>query len=95
MASDRRTAGDAPAAVERRVLRLMGGADYLGPEFSGDAYRLKFVKDGRVDPGRCRAATGRIKGQFRADTASRAHGHLDASPQLSCREIGRSAISAR
>ena len=27
---------------------FMGGADYLGPEFNGDTYRLKFIKDGRV-----------------------------------------------
>ena len=38
--------------IERRVMPFMGGADYLGPEFNGDTYRLKFVKDGRVDLGR-------------------------------------------
>ena len=27
---------------------FMGGADYLGPEFMGDTYRLKFMRDGRV-----------------------------------------------
>ena len=26
----------------------MGGADYLGPEINGDAYRFKFIQDGRV-----------------------------------------------
>ena len=26
----------------------MGGADYLGPEFNGDTYRLKFMQNGRV-----------------------------------------------
>ena len=34
--------------IERRVMPFMGGADYLGPEFNGSTYRLKFVKDGRV-----------------------------------------------
>ena len=27
---------------------LMPGADYLGPEFNGTTYRLKFMKNGRV-----------------------------------------------
>jgi hypothetical protein len=26
----------------------MGGADYLGPELNGDAYRFKFIQNGRV-----------------------------------------------
>ena len=34
--------------LERRVLPSMGGADYLGPEINGDAYRLKFIQNGRV-----------------------------------------------
>lgn len=34
--------------LERRVLPSMGGADYLGPEINGDAYRFKFIQDGRV-----------------------------------------------
>ena len=34
--------------LERRVMPLMGGADYLGPEFNGDTYRLKFMQNGRV-----------------------------------------------
>lgn len=34
--------------IERRVMPFMGGADYLGPEFNGRTYRLKFMKDGRV-----------------------------------------------
>ena len=34
--------------LERRVLPSMGGADYLGPELNGDAYRFKFIQDGRV-----------------------------------------------
>lgn len=47
--------------IERRVVPLMGGADYLGPEFDGDTYRLKFVKNGRVIWVDVDAATGRIK----------------------------------
>ena len=34
--------------LERRVMPLMGGADYLGPELNGDTYRLKFMQNGRV-----------------------------------------------
>ena len=34
--------------LERRVIPLMGGADYLGPELNGDTYRLKFMENGRV-----------------------------------------------
>jgi len=51
--------------IERRVMPFMGGADYLGPEFNGDTYRLKFVKDGRVIWVDVDAATGRIKGRSR------------------------------
>ena len=51
--------------IERRVMPFMGGADYLGPEFNGDTYRLKFVKDGRVILVDVDAATGRIKGRSR------------------------------
>jgi hypothetical protein len=49
--------------IERRVMPFMGGADYLGPEFNGDTYRLKFVKNGRVIWVDVDAATGRIKGR--------------------------------
>ena len=52
-------------SIERRVMPFMGGADYLGPEFNGDTYRLKFVKDGRVIWVDVDAATGRIKGKYR------------------------------
>ena len=31
--------------IERRVMPFMEGADYLGPEFRGDKYRLKFMRD--------------------------------------------------
>ncbi|MGN6848715.1 MAG: hypothetical protein ACTHJK_04430 [Sphingomicrobium sp.] len=34
--------------LERRVMPLMGGADYLGPELNGDTYRFKFMQDGHV-----------------------------------------------
>ena len=34
--------------LERRVMPMMGGADYLGPELQGDAYRFKFMQNGRV-----------------------------------------------
>lgn len=34
--------------LERRVMPLMGGADYLGPEFNGQTYRMKFIQRGRV-----------------------------------------------
>jgi hypothetical protein len=49
--------------IERRVLPMVDGADYLGPEFNGRTYRLKFVRNGRVfwvdvDP-----ETGRIVGR--------------------------------
>jgi hypothetical protein len=46
--------------IERRVMPLMPGADYLGPEFNGKTYRLKFMKDGRVIWVDVDAATGQI-----------------------------------
>lgn len=46
--------------IERRVVPRMGGADYLGPEFRGDNYRLKFMRNGRVIWVDVDAATGRI-----------------------------------
>ncbi len=49
--------------IERRVMPFMGGADYLGPEFRGDKYRLKFMRDGRVIWVDVDAATGRIIGR--------------------------------
>ncbi|RST31417.1 hypothetical protein HMF7854_11620 [Sphingomonas ginkgonis] len=49
--------------VEQRVIPYMGGADYLGPEFNGSTYRLKFVRDGRVIWVDVDAATGRIVGK--------------------------------
>ena len=49
--------------IEQRVMPFMGGADYLGPEFRGDTYRLKFMRDGRVIWVDVDAATGRIIGR--------------------------------
>lgn len=51
--------------IERRVMPFMGGADYLGPEFRGSTYRLKFVRNGRVIWVDVDAATGRIVGRSR------------------------------
>jgi hypothetical protein len=51
--------------IERRVMPFMGGADYLGPEFNGDRYRLKFVKEGRVIWVDVYAAPGLILGRSR------------------------------
>ena len=34
--------------LERRVMPMMGGADYLGPELNGNNYRFKFMQNGRV-----------------------------------------------
>lgn len=49
--------------IERRVMPFMGGADYLGPEFRGDTYRLKFMRDGRVIWVDVDARNGRIIGR--------------------------------
>jgi hypothetical protein len=49
--------------IERRVMPLLPGAEYLGPEFNGSTYRLKFMKNGRVIWVDVDAATGRIKGR--------------------------------
>ena len=49
--------------IEQRVIPHMGGADYLGPEFRGRNYRLKFMQDGRVIWVDVDAATGRILGK--------------------------------
>jgi hypothetical protein len=46
--------------IERRVMPFMDGADYLGPEFNGQTYRLKFMRGGRVIWVDVDAATGRI-----------------------------------
>jgi hypothetical protein len=46
--------------IESRVMPFMDGADYLGPEFNGETYRLKFMRNGRVIWVDVDAATGRI-----------------------------------
>ena len=49
--------------LERRVVPRMNGADYLGPEFHGETYRLKFMRAGRVIWVDVDAATGQIVGK--------------------------------
>ena len=48
--------------IERRVLPQMRGSEYLGPSYDATAraYRLKFIKDGRVTYVDVDARTGRI-----------------------------------
>ena len=46
--------------LERRVMPMMGGADYLGPELNGDTYRFKFMQNGRVIWVDVDGQTGRI-----------------------------------
>ena len=59
--------------LERRVMPLMGGADYLGPELNGDTYRFKFMQNGRViwvdvdGQGRVIAPVARSLGPIAAD----------------------------
>ena len=49
--------------VMREIGRENGPAEYLGPEFRGDTYRLKFMRGGRVMWVDVDAATGRIVGR--------------------------------
>ncbi len=48
--------------IERRILRGMAGAEYLGPAYDSAAmaYRLKFIRDGRVMFIDVDARTGRV-----------------------------------
>ena len=48
--------------IERRVLPTMRGAEYLGPSYDSTAmaYRLKFIRDGRVIFVDVDARTGRV-----------------------------------
>lgn len=48
--------------IERRVLPSMRGAEYLGPAYDSTAmaYRLKFIRDGRVMFVDVDARTGRV-----------------------------------
>ena len=50
--------------IEQRVMPFMGGAEYLGPEFLGDTYRLKFLdQKGKVIWIDVDARNGRIIGR--------------------------------
>lgn len=53
--------------IERRVLPMMPGMQYLGPEYDAAAmaYRLKFIRDGRVVFVDVDARSGSILGQSR------------------------------
>lgn len=53
--------------IEKHVLPMMAGAQYLGPEYDPLAvvYRLKFIKDGRVVFVDVDARTGEIIRQTR------------------------------
>jgi len=46
--------------IEDRVLPRMRGSTYLGPEFDGGVYRLKFMRSGSVIWVDVDARTGRI-----------------------------------
>lgn len=52
-------------AIERRVLPTMRGSEYLGPSYDSTAraYRLKFIRNGRVTYIDVDARTGRIIGR--------------------------------
>lgn len=53
--------------IERRVLPQMPGSEYLGPAYDSvaRAYRLKFIREGRVSYVDVDARTGRIIGRSR------------------------------
>ena len=51
--------------IERRVVPEMRGFQYLGPEFRGDTYRLKFMRGPHVIWIDVDAATGRIVSKSR------------------------------
>jgi uncharacterized membrane protein YkoI len=53
--------------IERKILPQMNGAEYLGPAYDSTAraYRLKFIRDGRVSFVDVDARTGRIIGRSR------------------------------
>lgn len=53
--------------IERRVLPMMPGMQYLGPEYdpAAMAYRLKFIREGRVVFVDVDARSGGILGQSR------------------------------
>ena len=49
--------------IESRILPRMRGFEYLGPEFGGGSYRLKFMRDGQIVWIDVDARTGRIIGK--------------------------------
>lgn len=53
--------------IERRILPQMRGSEYLGPAYDSTAraYRLKFIRDGRVTYVDVDARSGRIIGRSR------------------------------
>lgn len=53
--------------IERRILPTMQGSEYLGPAYdsSARAYRLKFIRNGRVTYVDVDARTGKIIRQSR------------------------------
>lgn len=53
--------------IERRVLPTKPGMQYLGPEYdpAAMAYRLKFIRDGRVVFVDVDARTGQVMGESR------------------------------
>jgi uncharacterized membrane protein YkoI len=53
--------------IESRVLPQMRGSEYLGPAYDSTAmaYRLKFIRDGRVTYIDVDARTGRVLGVSR------------------------------
>lgn len=53
--------------IERRILPKMQGSEYLGPAYdsTANAYRLKFIRDGRVTYVDVDAKTGKIIRQSR------------------------------
>jgi len=53
--------------IERRILPQMPGSEYLGPAYDSTAraYRLKFIREGRVTYVDVDARTGRIIGRSR------------------------------
>ena len=53
--------------IEQRVLPSMSGMQYLGPEYDpiAMAYRLKFIRDGRVVFVDVDARTGQVRGESR------------------------------
>ncbi|KPF55375.1 MULTISPECIES: hypothetical protein [Novosphingobium] len=53
--------------IEARVLPMMRGAQYLGPEYDPQAraYRLKFIREGRVVFVDVDGRTGQVMGESR------------------------------